>query len=589
MDDADKLRSATQRRLRDFQKVRGKEVTPGEFWDIVVITAADEKQEQVFERQIRSKLRQSELPLGVHYHVFADPIGPKIGNGGSTLLALHRLEELYADKLDNFTILLLHAGGYSQRLLSASALGKIFTTLPLGNPVYQMLELKLAMYIDFPTHMKPGVLVSCADDIELYSLGDTEVICFDRPGFTALAHPSSLSIGTTHGVFVLERGQMEAVQKELEYKACYRFLHKPSVETMQKAGAICKASHCVRSGGGTEDVGFVYTDSIYYFDRQTAKQLLVILGEIGTLGCEIDAYGDFLQALGPQATPEYTKNTANVSQEKQQLVAVRQKIFSRLQGTPLNVAMLNNSKFYHLGTTQEYLHHLTADSTLRNQLGLLSESTGIGQSCSEDYGQVPCIIESLVGTNCDVSPGSIIEYSRLGQGTCVGANSIISGCCIKANTMIPPDIILHTLCVPEGFATVIFGTGDNLKCMVSSLLEIHQLQFLGINFEEATMYLGLKLSQDLFSGSGKFRPSLWNARIFPGPRTTAEDSATAVLEMFEALRGKSVLQLADDVQLLSIEEILQRKDVMSMLGFRKQLTEEIHQRRLAGKNSNQAL
>ncbi|XP_048395709.1 fucose-1-phosphate guanylyltransferase isoform X2 [Stegostoma tigrinum] len=511
------------------------------------------------------------------------------GNGGSTLLALRRLEELYADKLDNFTILLIHAGGYSQRLLSASALGKIFTTLPLGNPVYQMLELKLAIYVDFPTHMKPGVLVSCADDIELYCLGETEAVCFDRPGFTALAHPSSLSIGTTHGVFVLEPDQMEAVQKELEYKTCCRFLHKPSVETMQKAGAICEASRCIRRDRDTEDVGFVYTDSIYYFDRQTAKQLLVILGEIGPLRCEIDAYGDFLQALGPRATSEYTKNTANVNQEEQELVAVRQKIFSRLQGTSLNLAMLNNSKFYHLGTTQEYLYHLTADSTLRMQLGLLSESTGIGQFYPEDYGQVPCIIESLVGLDCDISPGSIIEYSRLGQGTCVGSNSIISGCSIRANTTIPPDTFLHTLCVPEGFATVIFGTGDNLKRTAASLLEIHQLQLLGINFEEATVSLGLKISQDLFSGSGKICPSLWNARIFPAPCATAEDSVTAVLEMFEALRGESVPQLAADVQLLSVEEILQRKDVMSMLSFRKQLTEEISQRRNSGENTKQAL
>ncbi|XP_041064724.1 fucose-1-phosphate guanylyltransferase isoform X2 [Carcharodon carcharias] len=511
-------------------------------------------------------------------------MGPKIGNGGSTLLALHRLEELYEDKLDSFTILLIHAGGYSQRLPSASALGKIFTALPLGNPVYQMLELKLAMYIDFPTHMKPGVLVTCADDIELYSVGETEAICFNRPGFTALAHPSSLSIGTTHGVFVLEQGPVEGIQKELEYKACCRFLHKPSVEVMQVMGAVCRAAQGPGSGGNTnKEVNFVYTDSVYYFDRPTAKRLLAILGEIGTLSCEIDAYGDFLQALGPGSTADYTRNTANVSQEEEQLVAVRQKIFSCLQGTPLNVAMLNNSKFYHLGTAQEYLHHLTANVTLRAQLGMLSDSSGIGQLCLESYGQAPCIIESLVGLRCNISPGSIIEYSRLGPGSCVGTNSIVSGCCIRENSTIPPDTFLHSLCIPGGFATVMFGTGDNLKCTVPSLSEIHELQLLGIDFREATMRLGLKISEHLFSGSGRIRPSLWNARIFPAPHVRAEDSVAVVLEMFEALRGKSVLQLADDVQLLSIEEILQCKEVMSMLSFREQLTEEISQRRHAGK------
>ncbi|XP_038649522.1 fucose-1-phosphate guanylyltransferase [Scyliorhinus canicula] len=578
MTDAERIRSASRRRLRNFQKLRGKEVTPGEFWDIVVITAADGRQELVFEQQISNKLQSNELPLGVRYHVFADPLGPKIGNGGSTLHALHRLEELYEDKLDSFNILLIHAGGYSQRLPSASALGKIFTALPLGIPVYQMLELKLAMYIDFPTHMKPGVLVTCADDIELYSVSETEAICFDKPGFTALAHPSSLSIGTTHGVFVLEPGRVQGVQKELEYKACHRFLHKPSVETMQKSGAVCRAGHGVESGGDTE-MDFVYTDSVYYFDRPTAKRLLAILGEIGTLGCEIDAYGDFLQALGPGATSDYTKNTANVSQEENQLVAHRQKIFNCLRGTALNVAMLNNSKFYHLGTAQEYLHHLTTDVTLRAHLGLLSDPGGLGQLCPESSGQVPCIIESLVGPGCDVSPGSVIEYSRLGAGSCVGTNSIVSGCCVRENSTIPPNTFLHSLCIPGGFVTVMFGTGDNLKYTVPSPLETHKLRLLGLDFREAAVRLGLKISEHLFSDSGRIRLSLWNVRIFPTPRATAEDSVASVLEMFEALNGKSVHRLPDDVKLLSIEEILQQKDVMRMLNFRKQLTEEINQRR----------
>lgn len=51
----------------------------GEFWDVVVITAADEKQELAYEQQLSRKLQQKELPLGVHYHVFADPAGAKIG------------------------------------------------------------------------------------------------------------------------------------------------------------------------------------------------------------------------------------------------------------------------------------------------------------------------------------------------------------------------------------------------------------------------------------------------------------------------------------------------------------------------------
>ncbi|TMS20202.1 Fucose-1-phosphate guanylyltransferase [Larimichthys crocea] len=185
-----KLQTATREKLRRFNSLRDRELQPAEFWDVVAVTAVDESQREAYELQIRDKVDRKELPLGIHYKVFSDPPGSKIGNGGSTLYALQQLDDIYGKALGSLRVILIHAGGFSQRLPNASALGKIFTAMPLGDPLYQMLELKLAMYVDFPLQMKPGVLVTCADDIELYSIAEDESIRFDKPGFTALAHPS---------------------------------------------------------------------------------------------------------------------------------------------------------------------------------------------------------------------------------------------------------------------------------------------------------------------------------------------------------------------------------------------------------------
>lgn len=249
----------------------------GEFWDVVAITAADEKQELAYKQQLSEKLKKRELPLGVQYHVFPDPAGTKIGNGGSTLCSLECLESLCGDKWNSLKVLLIHSGGYSQRLPNASALGKIFTALPLGEPIYQMLELKLAMYVDFPSNMRPGVLVTCADDIELYSVGDSEYIAFDQPGFTALAHPSSLAVGTTHGVFVLH-SDSSLQHGDLEYRQCYQFLHKPTIENMHRFNAVHRQRSFGQqnlSGGDTDclplHTEYVYTDSLFYMDHKSAK------------------------------------------------------------------------------------------------------------------------------------------------------------------------------------------------------------------------------------------------------------------------------------------------------------------------------
>ncbi|KAM4871911.1 fucose-1-phosphate guanylyltransferase isoform 3-T3 [Thomomys bottae] len=576
------LREATQRKLRKFSELRGKPVSPGEFWDIIAITAADKKQELAYRQQLSEKLKRNELPLGVQYHVFVDPAGAKIGNGGSTLCALQSLEKLYGDKWKSFTILLIHSGGYSQRLPNASALGKIFTALPLGNPIYQMLELKLAMYIDFPPHMNPGILVTCADDIELYSIGESEFIRFDKPGFTALAHPSSLTVGTTHGVFVLDSPNC-LKHKALEYRCCYRFLHKPSIEKMHQFNAVCKPGDFSQQdfdGGDTAylhlDSEFVYTDSLFYMDYKSAQKLLAFYEQIGTLTCEVDAYGDFLQALGPDATIEYTRDTSNVTKEESELVDVRQKIFHLLKGTPLNVVILNNSKFYHIGTTEEYLFHFTSDSSLKSELGLESIAFSITPDIPEGSAERTCVIQSILDSSFSVAPGSVIEYSRLEPDVSVGENCIVSNSYIVTKAVLPAYSFLSSLSLRINghlkYSTMTFGVQDNLKKKVKTLLDIKSLQFFGVCFLSCLHTWNLKVTEELFSGN-KACFSLWTARIFP-ICSSLSDSVTMSLKMLNAVQNNSSFNLSS-FQRLSIEEMLVYKDVEDMIAHREKIFLEV--------------
>ncbi|XP_053329065.1 fucose-1-phosphate guanylyltransferase [Spea bombifrons] len=562
------LQRETRLRLAKFNSMRGKEVKPGEFWDVVVITAADRQQELAYQQQIADKLAQKELPLGVRYHVFSDPPGPKIGNGGSTLYALHCLQQTYPRELETFTVLLIHAGGYSQRLPNASALGKIFTALPLGNPIYQMLELKLALYVDFPGNMNPGVVVTCADDIELYSGGDFQVR-FDRNGIIALAHPSTLSIGTTHGVFVLD--PPGHTYQDLEYRTCASYLHKPSVQKMRQSGAVNTRGD--RSGPHLASE-VVYTDSLFYMDHGTARLLTGFFQELGDVGCEIDAYGDFLQALGPDATLEYTENTANVSKAESKLIEVRKKIYFLLRGTPFTVIALNKSKFYHVGTMEEYIYHLTDDPVLGAELGFQSSVFSIFPDRDEN-GRV-CVIQSVLDTKTRVSPCSVIEYSRLGPDVSVGKYCIVSNLCINSRSNIPDKTFLSSISLMiDGrpmYATILVSTEDDLKKNVASLADLKSLRIFGRSFLECLEVWGLGSSDRLFSGDEKSL-SLWNARIFPGC-VTLQKSVEVALEMLRGLHGQPSASV-DGVKRLSIEEILAYKDVKDMLNYRKMLSKEI--------------
>ncbi|NWU68897.1 FPGT guanylyltransferase, partial [Pterocles burchelli] len=538
-----------------------------------------------YRQQLAEKLRRGELPLGPRYHVFADPPGPKIGNGGSTLHALQCLEDLYGDEWTSFTVLLIHSGGYSQRLPNASALGKIFTALPFGDPIYQMLELKLAMYIDFPRHMEPGVLVTCSDDIELYSTGVTEAIRFDKPGFTALAHPSDLAIGTTHGVFVLDPSSFSG-KGDLEYASCHRFLHKPDVGTMRRCGVVCVRGGCAQTGSCTapsdweRDRECVYTDSVFYMDHGTAEQLLAFYKQVGALCCEIDAYGDFLQALGPGATPDYTQTPSDTPKEGSRRAEVRQKLFSLLSGTALHLVLLNNSRFYHIGTAQEYLFHLTSHSKLRFELDLLPVAFSILSDQPGSWDRSASTMQSVLQPGCSVGPGSVVEYSRLGPGVSVGRNSIISGVHIDFKADIPSDCFLSSLSVrtDDGvrYVSMVFSVEDDLKKSVKSLSDVHSLRFFGVSLPECLDLWGTELSDQLFSGENTCL-GLWTARIFPLCFTLSE-SVRISLKMLNSVQCTSPLQL-DGFKLFSVEEMLACKDVEDMLKFRKEIYDEILLRR----------
>ena len=138
------LRKATEDKVSKFNLIRGKESTTP-FWDIIVLSALDAAQKNLYEIQLKEKLARKELPLSPTYHVFHDPVGVKVGNGGGVISVIEDLQKIYNEDLKSKKVLILLSGGYSQRLPSASLLGKVFTALPLG----KIFSLIVALFLNF--------------------------------------------------------------------------------------------------------------------------------------------------------------------------------------------------------------------------------------------------------------------------------------------------------------------------------------------------------------------------------------------------------------------------------------------------------
>lgn len=555
------IRKSTEEKLKLFESIRGKDVGDTPFWDAVVITALDEKQRDAYEIQLQSKLDRGELPLGVKYYAFYDPPGPKIGNGGSVLVTIGDLLNIYDEKeLMKTKVILLPAGGYSQRLPNASVLGKAFTALPIGDPPYQMLELQLAMMMDLPSRMNPGLFVVASDCLEFFnSEGDWSLT---NPGFTAFAHPSPIIIGTTHGVFVLSdhKGDCPVAQT-----TCRKFLHKPSKEIMR--------NHDITFLHNDEE--HVFTDSAYFVDWDKAKSLFDFSKKIQPIDCEIDAYGDFLQALGPEACGDYAQNVANVTKETASLVEKRRKIFEFLAGTQLNVLLLNESKFYHLGTTKEYIHHLCKDPVFRHESHFVSEVMvkrhGESEEKEKTTCEQSCLIQCYQTLPSTIGQYTVLEYCDISSESSVGDNCIISNVLIPEGASIPNNTFMTTVCVTVGdvsglFVTIVFGIEDNVKKMTKAD-DLGKLQYLGMPLDKVLALLNAKQDMSLES------VSLWQVKLFPVFHS-CKDSVRYAINMINSIKSGNELQVGDAKPVgkhLSMEDVLAIKDIKGTLKIRENL------------------
>ncbi|XP_076811735.1 fucose-1-phosphate guanylyltransferase-like [Clavelina lepadiformis] len=107
---------STKKRFKKFEKLKCSESNAnGEFWDIVILTALDDIQKNVFETQLKKKIENKQIPFS-QYYVVSDPPGYKIGNGGSTMVVLEFLFDKFGyEEIKSKKIIIIHAGvcGYA--------------------------------------------------------------------------------------------------------------------------------------------------------------------------------------------------------------------------------------------------------------------------------------------------------------------------------------------------------------------------------------------------------------------------------------------------------------------------------------------
>ena len=198
-------------------------------WDYIVLTASNEEQANAFQSQITYRQNKNVLPCKTKYLVLPDPDGKRVGSGGATLQVLRKLaeQEDIAGDFHNKRILVIHSGGDSKRVPQYSVCGKLFSPVPRELPdgrASTLFDEFLIGMAGVPSRFREGMLVLSGDVLLLFNPLQIDA---QFHGAAAISMKSPVDVGKDHGVF-LNNGK-DYVKK---------FLHKQSIETLEKLGAV---------------------------------------------------------------------------------------------------------------------------------------------------------------------------------------------------------------------------------------------------------------------------------------------------------------------------------------------------------------
>jgi fucose-1-phosphate guanylyltransferase len=298
-------------------------------------------------------------------------------------------------------------------------------------------------------------------------------------------------------------------------------------------------------------------------------------------------------------------------------------VFEAMRGCGIHLLLLNASKFIHIGTTRELIHHLCADRQFQAQMKLgkdvfncwiLANKAGTKDRTavvekeenspvlqSQGGGEPArakaqgCVMHSVLVESSHVADNSVLEYCHFDVPVTVQEDSIVSNCQwlgsesklspAVPSLALPRGIFLHTVSVlnqgASCFVTVFFSITDDLKAS-AQLSKASSLSFLGSSVGTALKHWNLSETavtpQDEIADV-EAKVSLWTLKLYPGAGTMTE-SLDLALDMVHSLQGqRSLSQSVGSKPLFSLSDALKYKDVGTMLAFRRQLFDQIQANR----------
>ena len=539
-----------------------KSTTSYKEYDICIITAANEKQAQGYQVQLKWRKDRGDLPENTEFLVFADPQGKRIGSGGSTIYVLYKLlehlchtyqTEKYLSPHELFKgkrILIIHSGGDSRRLPAYSAVGKIFIPLPTSfstDGFVTLFDLLLNNFMQLPC-LNDGQVVITSGDVLLSF--DTSKVVFSDSGVTGLAYPGPVEVASHHGVYILPQTLSgENLRRVVD------FLQKPTYDELEKCSLRSPTTSSY--GNGLDPANRVFIDTgVMNFGIDAIKVLMKASGvslkdgkvvvrknslceNLVNASVQLDIYKEI-----PFAMLGKTVAASSIPSPS---------FTNALQEIPFSVYLLPYCEFFHIGTSKQLIQSFHTINYTASTYGFqnFSKAKVLDKS---GLGNV-FVYNSLINTaSIKLNGSSLIEGCYLEGEIQLEGENILTGIPKGAGNIKLQKGICVT-CIPiyikvehaaglltnsgmvgregkeeeNGWISIIYGIEDDFK----KLAEDNTATFLNDTFLSWMEEKGIS-PIDLWEDNEPH--DLWNARLFPFSTNPAESLRISLSLQVEPVR-----------------------------------------------------
>lgn len=527
-------------------------------WDYIVLTASNDEQANAFQSQITYRQNKNVLPCKTKYLVLPDPDGKRVGSGGATLQVLRKLaeQEDIAGDFHNKRILVIHSGGDSKRVPQYSVCGKLFSPVPRELPdgrASTLFDEFLIGMAGVPSRFREGMLVLSGDVLLLFNPLQIDA---QFHGAAAISIKSPVDVGKDHGVF-LNNGK-DYVKK---------FLHKQSIETLEKLGAV--NTH----GNVDLDTGAVL------FDVNLMNALLSLVQTDGKIDAEkyarfvneksrISLYGDFLYPLAEDSTLEQYYKEQPEGTFCEELTECRTRIWEALHSFRMKLICLSPAEFIHFGTTRELLALLTDEIA---DYEYLDWKPMVFTNYKSEKKIQTAVHNALIEGTVQLADKCYVENSWLRGNTVLEKDCVISQLELKDVTV--PSMVLHGVALKrengeKRYIVRGYGIKDNPKKTLEergSFLDGDLQSFINLN--------NLK-TEDIWESEDH---SLWKAKLYPV--TDSQEKAVSWALLLHRMSSEK----ADEVKVsewkslkrYSLEESFQIADASVLVPWEEKLENRI--------------